>query len=279
MKRKTFITGEVKAIGDDGGPGEFEVILSAPTLDRDGEVVDPGIFEPLPSRIPFDIDHGLSTATTVGSGVPFYDGDMLKVRGTFASTPLGQEVRTLVTEGHIAATSVAMAGVRRVMKDGVPHIVAAELLNGTFTPIPSNREAVVLAAKSAAADAKALPGSYEARTDQLRDAIREANPDAWGYWIVATFDGEVVYELDGMDGVERYQAAYEISPDGLVTMNDPKAVEIVEVVLPVDDATAPSNDTPEDAAAADKAAAATPPVLSASARTKAAAAAAALLDL
>ena len=154
---KMFALGEVKAVEDaEGDPnGEFDVILSAPTLDRDGEVVDAKIFDPLPDHITFDIDHGMSTATTVGSGAPFYDGDVLRVKGTYSSIPRAQEVRTLVREGHIRTTSVAFMGAVREEKDGVQHIVSAELLNGAFVPIPSNRQAVVLSAKSYEAALKA----------------------------------------------------------------------------------------------------------------------------
>ena len=150
QETKMFALGEVKAVEDaDGDPnGEFDVILSAPTLDRDGEVIDSKVFDPLPDHITFDIDHGMSTATTVGSGTPFYDGDVLRVKGTYSSIPRAQEVRTLVREGHIRTTSVAFMGAVREEKDGVPHIVKAELLNGAFVPIPSNRESVVLSAKS-----------------------------------------------------------------------------------------------------------------------------------
>ena len=147
---KMFALGEVKSVEDaDGDPnGEFDVILSAPTLDRDGEVIDAKVFEPLPDHITFDIDHGMSTATTVGSGTPYYDGDLLRVKGTYSSIPRAQEVRTLVREGHIRTTSVAFMAAEREEKDGVTHIVKAELLNGAFVPIPSNRESRVLTAKS-----------------------------------------------------------------------------------------------------------------------------------
>lgn len=150
-EQKMFALGEVKAVEDaDGDPnGEFDVILSAPTLDRDGEVIDAKVFEPLPDHITFDIDHGMSTATTVGSGTPEYLPDgRLRVKGTYSSIPRAQEVRTLVREGHIRTTSVAFMGAVREEKDGVQHIVKAELLNGAFVPIPSNRESVVLSAKS-----------------------------------------------------------------------------------------------------------------------------------
>lgn len=155
---KMFALGEVKAVEDaEGDPnGEFDVILSAPTLDRDGEVIDAKVFDPLPDHITFDIDHGMSTATTVGSGVPEYLPDgRLRVKGTYSSIPRAQEVRTLVREGHIRTTSVAFMGAVREEKDGVAHIVKAELLNGAFVPIPSNRESVVLSAKNFAAAIKA----------------------------------------------------------------------------------------------------------------------------
>jgi hypothetical protein len=157
-EQKMFALGEVKAVEDAGGDpnGEFDVILSAPTLDRDGEVIDAKVFEPLPDHITFDIDHGMSTATTVGSGTPEYmDDGRLRVKGTYSSIPRAQEVRTLVREGHIRTTSVAFMGAVREEKDGVPHIVKAELLNGAFVPIPSNREAVILSAKSYDAALKA----------------------------------------------------------------------------------------------------------------------------
>jgi hypothetical protein len=67
--------------------GAFEVVLSAATLDRDGEVIDSRAFDPLPDHIPFDIDHGMTVTTTVGSGAPYYaDDGTLRVKGTFAST-------------------------------------------------------------------------------------------------------------------------------------------------------------------------------------------------
>jgi phage head maturation protease len=136
----------LKAV-EDGKFGGFEAILSTPTLDRDGEVVDPKAFDPLPPRIPIDVDHGMSVVTTVGSGAPFYDGDVLKIRGVFASTPLAQEVRALVKEGHIDRMSVAFMNPVREAKDGVPHVVRAELLNAGIVCIPSNREAAITGAK------------------------------------------------------------------------------------------------------------------------------------
>lgn len=157
----------VQAVETQNPNGEFDVILSAPTLDRDGEVIDSKAFDPLPDHIPFDIDHSMTVTGTVGSGVPYYDEKgLLRVKGTFASTPLGQEVRTLVAEGHIRTTSVTFIAAKRKQDEkGVDHVQTAELLNGTFTPVPSNREAVVLSAKALAAVVDEKVGARNSASD------------------------------------------------------------------------------------------------------------------
>lgn len=256
---KNIIAAQVKALDSDDPNGSFEVVLSAPTLDRDGEVIDVGAFEPLPDHITFDIDHGLSTATTVGSGVPRYEDGLLKVAGTFSSIPRAQEVRTLVEEGHIRTTSVAfMSPVRKVVDDTV-HVTKAELLNGAFVPVPSNREAVVLAVKALrdrAESGKAVAGSFEALREALADAVRIAYPGAWWTYVDATFDDHVVYAVEGPDGMARWSATYEIGETGAVTLGTAEPVDIIEVVEPkvADDDENPDDNTPETDAAADAAA-------------------------
>lgn len=135
---------------DDNPNGTFEVVLSAPTLDRDGEVIDSRAFDPLPDHITFDTDHSMTCDSVVGSGQPYYaDDGTLRVDGSFASDGRSQTIRQKITEGHIRTTSVTfMAADRETDEAGIPHIKRAELLNGTFTPVPSNREAVVVTAKS-----------------------------------------------------------------------------------------------------------------------------------
>jgi len=140
---------------DDSGPGSFEVILSAPTKDRDGDTLLPDEWkQPLPDHITFDSDHGMTVATTVGSGVPRIDektGNLI-VSGTYSSLPRAQEVRTLVNEGHIRTTSVAFMS-EKSQKDGKT-VAVRELLNGAFVAIPSNREALVLSSKGIKAGAR-----------------------------------------------------------------------------------------------------------------------------
>ncbi len=144
----------IKATGDDDGPGGFVAVLSTDSLDRDGEVVDSGAFDPLPDKITIDIDHGMSVRSVVASGRPYYGPDgKLYVDATFSSLTLAQDVRTLVKEGHIDRMSATFMNARVEIDDDDhrPHIRSAELLNGALVAIPSNRDAVVLAAKAAAA--------------------------------------------------------------------------------------------------------------------------------
>lgn len=168
---KALASVEIGPNDDAAGPGTFSLILSTDAVDRDGEVVEKGAFNPLPDHISMDVDHGMSVATTVGSGRPFYnaDGD-LQVDGTFASTELGQSVRTLVREGHVRTASVAMIPtVKTKSKDNEPaRITKADLLNGAFTPVPSNTTAKVLSAKSAADLADLKAGARHSASD-MRD--------------------------------------------------------------------------------------------------------------
>lgn len=139
----------VEPVEDDNPNGSFSLVLSTSAVDRDGEVIEPKAFDPLPDHITFDVDHGMSVATLVGSGRPYYHEDgTLRVDGTYASTPLGQETRTLVNEGHLRTASVAFIRGETETKDGRPHVKTGELLNGAFTPVPSNREALVTSSKA-----------------------------------------------------------------------------------------------------------------------------------
>jgi HK97 family phage prohead protease len=140
--------------GTKDGSGSFEAILSVPTVDRDVEVVDAKAFDPLPDHITIDVDHAMTVEKTIGSGAPYYDGALLKFKGTYASTPLAQMVRTLVDEGHIRTMSVAyMNSLYEVdEKDGLRHLRKAELLNAGVVGIASNRDALITASKDFAAE-------------------------------------------------------------------------------------------------------------------------------
>jgi HK97 family phage prohead protease len=174
MHNRFLLDASVKAL-DPGDPrGAFEAIISVPTLDRDGEIVDVGAFNPLPASIPCHFAHDFRQP--VGRGVPVYEGEALVLRGVFASTNRAQEVRQLVTDGTIQHMSVGfMPPDREEDEDGVTHIRRAELLEASFTSVPSNREAAILGAKSAeildlAESYRQLKEAHDAFAKSLRES-------------------------------------------------------------------------------------------------------------
>jgi hypothetical protein len=282
---------------DDDFPGTFEVILSAPTLDRDGDILGSDEWKmPLPDKITFDSDHGMSVATTVGSGVPsLNDAGELVVAGTYSSLPRAQEVRTLVNEGHINTTSVAFMSLPKAHKDAKPQ---RELLNGAFVAIPSNREALVLSSKGmkagarnsgsdaekiqqihdlalalgAAADGgvhddkkdagrvvtKSVEGSLEAVQDRASDALNDAyGIDAY-VWLRATLPTSLIFVISIPDSSESETYQQDYTDDGsVVTLTgERKAVDLAEIVKPDPDEDAEPAET-LDLAPAEKSAAAT----------------------
>lgn len=145
------ISFEVKAVDSANPDGEFEAILSMPTLDRDGEVIDARAFEPLPETIPVHKFHDFNSPVAIAR--PYYDGDVLKASGTFDPDPDAQTIRAKVGRS-IGYMSVGFMDAKRSDVDGVPHITKAELLEASFVSVPSNRQAAILAAKAYEAEAK-----------------------------------------------------------------------------------------------------------------------------
>lgn len=144
---KQYISAIVKTLSDSGS-GSFEALASAPTLDRDEEIIAAGAFNPLPKNVPIHVDHRHTSEGLVGTGQPYYSGDNLYVQGTFAGTARAQEVRQLIKEGHIRHMSVGFFAATRIKNAaGTPVITKAELLEVSFVTVPSNRESLILAAK------------------------------------------------------------------------------------------------------------------------------------
>lgn len=155
--------------------GEFEVILSTETLDRDAENLWADEWkQPLPDRIHIDGDHGRSLDKTVGSAVPRLEGNKLIGKGTYAGTPYAQMVRQLVNEGHVNSVSVTYAE-NKSQKDGKPQ---RELLNAAFVPIPANPEAIVLASKAAKLVDKADGADTDTEDAPKHDDMVQAIHDA-----------------------------------------------------------------------------------------------------
>lgn len=133
----------VKSVNADAGT--WTAVASAPTVDRDDEVVAGLAFEPLPAQT--IVRDGHFGGAVVGSGRPYYQGDTLMIDGRWASTPAGQENRTLVIEGHLTSMSVVFMPLEDRQVDGRRHITKGELLAVDWVDIPSNRDARVLVAR------------------------------------------------------------------------------------------------------------------------------------
>lgn len=234
--------------------GTFEVILSAPTKDRDGEIVDSKAFEPLPDHITFDTDHSMTCDSVVGSGTPYYHEDgTLRVKGGYAGDERSQTIRQKVVDKHIRTTSVTFMSAERVADEkGIDHVVKAELLNGTFTPVPSNRESVVLSAKSildhvtaakaAAVDkvempeaAKSIVGSLEAQRDRVREALCHAYPLRYCYLRGVLADSVVFDVWDSDDADTTYQQSYTDDGSVVTLTGTPVEVSVMEIVTPDSD--------------------------------------------
>lgn len=279
---------------DDEFPGAFQVILSAPTKDRDGDTLLPDEWkQPLPGHITFDSDHGMSVATTVGSGVPsLNEQGQLVVDGTYSSLPRAQEVRTLVNEGHIKTTSVAFMTEKSTDK-GVT-TTKRELLNGAFVAVPSNREALVLASKGLKAGArnsqtdaehiqaihdhavalgatpddttsegddkavkrerKSVDGSIEATQDRARDALQDAYPGNWVYLQATIPEGDGGLLVFGVEN----SITYDCETFKQSYTDDGSTVTLTGTPSPVDlvQIIKPDLDEAEDTSADDSAAAA-----------------------
>ncbi len=158
-----------------GPNGGFTAVLSTPSLDRDGDRLQRDEWiEPLPDRLPLDVDHGMSVSDTIGSFHPYFDGDVMMMDAYFASTEKAQTVRTLVQEGHIRSVSVAFMSDKSQKEAGGAF---REILNAGVVNTPANRDAVILASKAASALKDALSDVPEG--DAL-DAVRKAVTEALG---------------------------------------------------------------------------------------------------
>lgn len=211
------------------GPGEFEAIISTTMKDRDGETVKAGAFAPLPQSIPIFYSHDWRTgALPVGKAAPFYDGDVLKAKGTFASTPRGQEMRSLVNEEIVDSMSVGFF--KAVRRGGV--VSKGELFEASFTGIPINTGARVLATKAASLKS-VMDGSYEDLAEDLKESLVETLPGVSWLYIRGTFADHVVYDVCSEDDMTTttWSVDYTQTGDDTFTFGEPVEVDVEEVIV------------------------------------------------
>lgn len=80
---------------------------------------------------------------------------------------------------------------------------------------------------------KALVGSYEERYSRIDRALSEEFAGVGYAYAYATFDDHIIYYLYEHNSGEHgyWSASYSIDSDGIVTLGEPEAVDIVEVVV------------------------------------------------
>lgn len=239
IEGKHFVEVTVKALDptEEFPNGSFEAVLSDPTEDRDGEIIDPGAFEvygPLPEYMPALADHERSVATTVGWGVPSYEDGKFMFRGPFDPDDFSQLVRAKIKSGSIRKMSVGFRNAVRKVIDGVVHIVSAEPLEGSFVVIPANPNATIQSVKSYG-EIEPPAGSFEEVQEDALEALRLFYADAY-VCLIATFTDHVVYEVchwpaEATDGT--FSLNYSNGADGeLVLDGEPSAVEVEQVITP-----------------------------------------------
>jgi hypothetical protein len=202
--------GTVSPGSDDGS---FEIVLSTGTKDRDGEEVNSTEWEqPLPDHITMDADHGMTAEKTVGSGKPSIEDGRLIVRGTWAKTPLAQDIRSLVNDGHITKTSVAFLRKTSVDQKSGSKVTTRELLNGAFVAIPANPEAVILSSKAGArnnqSDVKSIQAIHD-HTAALGASCAGSDEKAVKAVTNASWDGSAARFT-----IEQWKASTLIGPLG-----------------------------------------------------------------
>jgi phage head maturation protease len=128
--------------------GGWTAVASAPTLDRDGEVIAAGALWWSSASVPVHLNHDLRVEALVGRARPRYQGGKLIIDGVFAGTELAASTRQLVLDGVLDSMSVVFHDAERKLVDQVPTITKGELVAVDFVSVPSNRDAVVLSVRS-----------------------------------------------------------------------------------------------------------------------------------
>lgn len=120
--------------------GTFEVVMTAETVDRDGEIISvEGLdLKTYQKKNPVLLwahrfmDPPIGKVTEITQ-----DGTKLVAKGFFAGTKFAQEIRQLYDEGVLNSVSIGFIPLEREGNT----ITKAELLELSFVPVPSNREA------------------------------------------------------------------------------------------------------------------------------------------
>ncbi len=204
---------------DEFGPyGGFTAIISDPSVDRDGEKVMKGAFDPLPEWVPIDINHSRDVLDTVGSASLSYAGDKIVARAEFAATAKAQEIRTLMKGKHIRGVSVMFANAQRGDRgaDGAVPILKAELVKFGVVDVPSNRNAQALLVKEATMTTEP-PAGTPATTDGDDTPIGEWPTDDL-IEALADYDATATARVSALTGLSASEVAGKMSPEQVIAL-------------------------------------------------------------
>lgn len=136
LKKEAFIVPGKKPNGD----GEFEVIMTAEVIDRDGEVIkiDGGNFDNF-MKNPVVLALHDYWSLPIGAVTEITKVNNTWVaKGVFARSEAAQEVRRLYDDGFIKTVSIGF-----IPKEREGNLITVwELLELSFVPVPSNPDAV-----------------------------------------------------------------------------------------------------------------------------------------
>ncbi len=144
MKHKIYGLGElsVKSVGDDG---TFEAVVSGIKTDRYGDTINAEGWELKNYKknpvLLWAHDH---YQPAVGRALKVWqEGKELLLKGEFAPTPFGQEIKLLCEQGFIQAFSVGFMPLEWQFNDKGVDFLKQELLEVSFVNVPAYAEALM----------------------------------------------------------------------------------------------------------------------------------------
>jgi hypothetical protein len=201
-------TAALSRVSDDG---TFTAILSTPSVDREGESLGSHQWkQPLPKSISITLDHTGSVADVVASGEPYMASDgSLRLKGRFAATEKGQQIRQLVVGGHVDKLSVEM--LRHKGANGEP---INELTAASFVLLPANEDAVVLSAKAFNDQLSVILKAAGGGDAAMLQAIHDASSHLGAMCVAAVSDMDPTGEADDLDPDHDGDIDYSGADDG-----------------------------------------------------------------
>jgi HK97 family phage prohead protease len=229
---RTALSLELKSV--DPETRIIEGYASTPHVDKGGDIVEAGAPK---FKDPADVQAYVGHQHMIGAlpvGIPLevrYEGDRLYTKTRIHKTTAGDDLLAVAAERAAIGKPLGMSigyppssvVAKYEQKDGrmVRRISSLELKEYSFTAMPMNDQAQVIAVKALA------DMSAEDRRAEIESAIRDRSlPGEYSY-VFATYDAYVITREDD-NSYRRYD--YTIAADGTVTLGLP--IEVVQTWTP-----------------------------------------------